>query len=351
VNIVFVYHDAPSPLAYSTAWRGEMLFKAIQKTGLHNVELISSTDFSSNSPKTINICQNSQLIVIEGSPEIDLLNMINFWKSRDKKVVVDIPISLERICNNIGLQAEGTFSIAQMYSTYQNKDNLKVEKSERFRWGLHLADCILISSLQQQAKWQITAPVKVISDFIDLDIMRDCAKYKHDSFIIGLFINEQKFDPFLQLLIDLIIEKFPNVKWLPICEKFQLSNLKIDSIISDLPVGLSKQWPASISLIDLGIFWDYQSIRGKYYRNILELMALKIPWVLNEQKGYQDLTKYGLIIENRNNWQSTILEIIQNIIDDKSNTEDGFLYSIGHNIEDHIHEILNAFSEIIKIPS
>jgi hypothetical protein len=351
VNIVFVYSSANFSLANNFTWRGEMLHRSIKKTGLHNVRLISSDDFSKSSNNNNADCLSSQLIVIEGSPEIDLLNLIHFWKSRGKIVVVDIPISSEKYCGSLNLPSDGSFSISQIYSNFQNQDFAKIDQSDKFRWGLHLADCILVSSVQQQTRWQSSAPIRIIPEFIDIDMMRDIARFKHESFIIGLIANKSDIDPSLQTVIATIETKFPKVKWLPICDPQLLSGLKPASIITTLPAGFSQQWPGPAPLIDMGIFWDDQIVRGEFYHNVLEFMSLKIPWVLNDPKGYQDLIKYGLMILNNKNWQSSILELVQKTILGVINTEEGYLFSIGHNIEDHIHEIITTFSEIIKIRS
>jgi hypothetical protein len=350
VNIVFVYNDDVISPANSSAWRGEMFYKAIKKTGLHSVELIKSSDFLKNSTKSNVVCTTSQLIVIEGSPDLDLLTIVNYWKSRGKKVAVDITISSERFCNDSSPAPESAFSIAHMYSNYQNRDFANIDQADRFRWGLHLADCILVSSLQQQLHWQVTAPVKLIREYIDLDIIRDTVKFKHDLLVIGIISNLQTIDPLLQSVLNAIGLQYPQVKWLPIIINQKHLNVKSESIISNLPSGLTSQWPNPTSLMDLGIFWDVQSVRGEFNQNILEFMALRIPWALNDQKGYHEFTNYGLMIQSKKNWQSSLIEMVQKIIINASDTEKGYLYAIGHNIEDHVHEILTTFAEIIKIP-
>lgn len=351
MNIAFIYHDATKQTVNPCAWRGELLYKSIKKTGLHNVELINSDVFSFNLKKAGDICQSSQIVVIQGSPEIDLLTIINYLKSRGKKVVVDIPMSSERVCRTVSLPTETAFSISQMYSTYQNKDMVKVDQSERFRWGLHLADSILVSSDQQQTYWQASAPVRVIPEYMDFTSIRDIVKIHHEPMVFGILSNLSALDSTQESIIKFVNQKYSDAKWLVLGENQFIEELPLEAFLTNLPSGVSSNWPALLSIIDVVFVLDNQPVKGEFYRNLLELMAIKIPWVLNDQKGYLDFSKYGLIIKNNKNWQSTLNEIVKQLLIGNTLSEESYLHSIGQNIDDHIYEIISIFSDIIKIPS
>ena len=350
MNIVFVYHYAISKNIDFQPWRGIMYHDAIKKTGLHQVDLIQSQDLCKNTQQTNYLCSQSQIIIIEGSPDIDLLSVVNYWKSKGKKVLIDIPLTSERICSECQLPAESTFSITQMYNKYQNKDNEIVGQSERFRWGLHLADRILVSSNMQQSNWQLSAPVKVIPEFIDIGNLLENKHYLHNPLVIGIFSSQEVIDPTLDSVKNIISSNFSSSKLL-LFQEMEFSSSKNPGIFFDPSLqSNSTNWVGLLSTIDLCVFWDLQPERGKYYRNILETMSMKIPWILNEQKGYQDLSKYGLIIKNHRNWQASIIDKIEHINEQNSILEEGYLHSLGLNIDDHIYEILAFFSEILKNP-
>lgn len=351
MNIVFVYHDATKLSTTSCAWRGEMLYNAIKKTGLHNVDYVNSTDFVPNNHKNNAVLQASQIIIIEGSPEIDLLTMINFWKSKGKKVVVDIPVSHEEICSSICSRSESAFSITQMYSKYHNSDLGKVDKSERFRWGMHLADSILVSSDQQQSRWQISAPVRIIPEYIDFESIEGVSKSKHEQLTIGLFSNQSDHDQSLKSIIEHAISLNSRIKWLPLSENNYLLDSFSATKTNNIPAELLTNYSGLFSQIDLAIIFDDRPVKGEFYRIILELMALRIPFILNDQKGYQEVSKYGLIINNRPAWLSNFSDMIKKPVDEIKGSEEGYLFSIGHNVDDHIHEILAIFSDILKIPT
>jgi hypothetical protein len=351
VNIVFVRTNATFSKINNSAWRGIMIFNTLRKMGLHNVELINSLDFSNKTREANSVCNNSNLIVIEGSPEIDLLNTINHWKSRGKKVIVDIPLLSESQCEYLYPKSEGLFSISQIYSDYHSNESKGPDQSEKFRWGLHLADCILVSSLVQQELWSVTAPVRVIPEFIDFDALRDKVRIKDETFVVAVSLNRSESDEFLESVIDRINNKYPRTKWLNLCLPNNSINLKNEISRSDFPDGISDIWPDFLPLVDLGLFWDTQLLRGAFYRNILELMGLHIPWVLNDARGYQDLSKYGLIVHNHMNWYEVLDTIIQKSIMHITDTDEGYLYAISQNNEDHIQEVITAFSEILKTPS
>jgi vacuolar-type H+-ATPase subunit F/Vma7 len=328
-----------------------MLFNALRKMGLHTVELLQSNDFSIRTKEANLACNNSNLIVIEGSPEIDLLNTINHWKSRGKKVIVDIPLLSESQCQHLHPKSEGLFSISQIYSNYHSTESKVLDQSEKFRWGLHLADCIIVSSLVQQEAWSVTAPVRVIPEFIDFDSLRDKVRIKDTSFIVAIASNSFEKDDFLESVINRINEKYPKTKWLNISGLNSKLNLTNEVTLSDFPVGVSNLWPDFLPIVFLGFFWDANILRGSFYRNILELMSLHIPWVINDSRGYQDLSKYGLIIHNHMNWYDILDTAIQKSVMHINDSDEGYLYALSQNNDDHINEILTAFSEILKTPS
>jgi hypothetical protein len=328
-----------------------MIFSTLRKMGLHNVELINSEDFCKKSHDSNLVCSNSNLIFIEGSPEIDLLNTINHWKSRGKKVIVDIPLLSESQCQYLYPKAEGLFSISQIYSDYHSNESKGPDQSEKFRWGLHLADCIFVSSLVQQEQWSVTAPVRVIPEFIDLDGIGDKVRIKDESFVVAIASNISEPDEFLESVINKVNEKYPKTKWLNLNAPHVKLKLNREYKPAEYPSGISTLWPDFLPIVDLGFFWDTQLLRGLYYRNILEMMGLHIPWILNDSRGYQDLSKYGLIIHNHMNWYDVLDEMIHKSVNQISNSDDGYLYAISQNIDDHIQEVLTAFSEILKTPS
>ena len=351
MNIVFVNTNATYSKFNNSVWRGFLLFNTLRKMGLHNVDLINSVDFTNRTKDAKQVCDNSNLIVIEGSPEIDLLNNINHWKSRGKKVIVDIPLLSESQCQYLYPKSEGLFSISQIYSDYHSNEGKGPDQSENFRWGLHLADCILVSSLVQQELWSVTAPVKVIPEYIEYDSLRDIVRIKDESLIIAIAINNHEQDDFLESVLARISEKYPKTKWLNISSSNIKPKLKNEVTASDFPSGIARSWPGFLPIVDLGFFWDSQILRGTFYRNILELMSLHIPWILNDSRGYQDLSKYGLIIHNHLNWYDILDNEIKKSMLHITESDEGYLYSISQNNDDHINEILTVFTEIIKRPS
>ncbi len=348
MNIVFVNLDEKSSPGFTPVWRGISIYNALKRTGLHNVSLLSSCDFESNNEISKNVCHCAQLILIEGSPAIDLLTTINYWKSHDKKVVVDIPLCIENNSALLQQSLEKSSSISQIYTNFHNKNISKTNQFERFRWGIHLADCILVSTPQQKIKWQVTAPVTVFPEFIDLDQIRDLAKYKHDSFVIGLFRDQPVDDQLLNNVICFIQREFPRVKWLALDSQNLPTICLSSNRLSKMPQGLSSNWPAPLSLTNLVIFWENQEKKGAFSRYILESMATRIPWILNNQKGYRDIKKYGLIIDEHLHWETVLKDYISSIHDANLDIEDGYVYSISQNLDDHIYEIMSVFSKLIK---
>lgn len=351
MNIAFIYDDNSQTLSSYPRWRGWMFYNAIKKTSLHIVDILSSTNFSLNNHYALEACSDKQIIVIEGSFQIELLDTINFWKSRGKVVVVDIPLEANSRCRNSLPQTGDSYPLGGFYSIHSRAEFEVMDNTQKFRWGLHLADAILVSSPDQKEQWQSTAPVKIIPEYINLDLLRDLVKINHKEIVIGFLgeINNPQNDELLSI-VSRICELYPNVQWLPLTEEQnKFSSLLPKSSKAELPVGTTNKWPHPLMLVDIGLIWSSQTLPGEKYRNILEFMALKIPWISNDIRGYQGINRYGLMAQTYNDWEKSITDLIVHLDDYNQECEkEPFLYAMSQNIDDHIHEILIILSEFWK---
>jgi len=340
VNIVFVKYDIDPTFPTPYSWRGEMLFKALRKNSRNSVKLISFTHFSENSTLAQTSCSDAQILVIQAYPSIDLLNVVSYWKSRGKKIVVDIPLDIELLYyanEDYGCQPK---SLSRMYTNIQSNHNKTLNQIEKFRWGLHLADLILVTSFNQIEKWQSAAPVQVFPEYIDLDSLNNATREQSNDFHVAFFFGCQTNNLKSNALVQTIKESFPEsiIHFINFeNENSQTKNFQSLCTRIESPIKYK-----------LAAFVDEFSIRGIFYRNILEFLSLRIPFLLNEDKGYQDLAKYGLIIESKGKYINQIINTFSQIKNDATLNDEGYLFAIGQNIDDHINNLLINFSELIK---
>lgn len=352
MNIVFVSVEKIESENNNFQWRGFMYTNLINKVGLHSAVIIKSHEFTNLTPYSLEVCNRANLIIIEGSPDVDLLTTIHHWKSRGKKVVVDIPMSAEEKCRKTELTTSNGFRlVTSVLSNFGNGNDTNPNLAENFRWGLHLADYIFVSSTYQQDYWLATAPVKVIPEFFEYDSLNELSRQPMDPLIVYLSSNSTEHEPKLNLIINLINENYTNARFLTFDKVNSITGISPLLTSSNLPLENLMNWKSLLSIINFGIFWDTYLLRGIYYRNILEFMGARIPWLLNDKKGYQGISKYGLIMDSTNNWQTHLLDLLKRSNQKIKETEDGYIFAIGHNIDDHIHEILSIFSDIIRSPS
>lgn len=346
MNIVFVKSDIDNSSSMPYSWRGELMYRAIKKNGLHSAIIISIAELITNSSAINKTCSSSQLIFIQAFPDLDLLNIVNYWKSRDKKVVVDIPLCTELLFFNNGDYSNKSNQLVKVYSDFQNNNLQKLDQMEKFRWGLHLADLIILSSHGQMERWQTAGPVKVIPEFVELDSISSITRVKNKQINIGIFSNtDDEKDPISEI-IDPLIHDFPESK----INHFHLKKFQ-DCENEKESKENSPFFHGNPIDFDLGVFIDTWPLRGIFRRNILEFLALNIPFLLYENNGYQDLAKYGLIIKDSLTWRNQIIGRVQKSEKSSVTNDDGYIYAIGQNIDDHINYVLNIFSEIIKSSS
>jgi hypothetical protein len=220
---------------------------------------------------------------------------------------------------------------------------------DKFKWGVHLADAILVSSPTQVEHWQSTAPVKIVPECIDLEGLRNLSKTKNSDMVIGLFTtSSMNFEEFSNLHISLTSLE-SRFLWLPMNRE----NTQIKEIIKGfeylLPDYFPEEWPHPISLVDLALFWNFETPYPGFCRNVFELMAVRIPWISAPTKIDQSILKYGLIASTSQDCGQILRTAISNGKPDMFNSlDEANFIAIGHNVHDQIHNIINIFVEILK---
>lgn len=286
--------------------------------------------------------------MIEGSIDVDLLFTVNYWKARGKTLVVDIPLSAELELNQYLAYKDVSFSLSNLYANLSNNTVNSVTAWDKFKWGVHLAHAVLVSSPSQFDHWQSTAPVKVIQEFINLDDLRDLSKTRNTKSVIGLFTAgsavAEDFEKISQKL-----ESLNGVfEWMHLNPRSENSKNDFSSgLNSSYPVSL--KWPNPLSLISYAVFLNYQNPIPGLYRNALELMTLKLPWLSGPVIMDPSISKYGLITSDYQElYERLERAITSGKLDYPSILDEAYFYAIGNNIDDHIHHVLNVFSEIQK---
>ncbi len=74
---------------------------AINRIGWHHANLLDLDSFAQNTPEAQKICADSDLLVIHRYLYGPILEAIEFWKARDKKVVVDFDQAINYLTPDI----------------------------------------------------------------------------------------------------------------------------------------------------------------------------------------------------------------------------------------------------------
>lgn len=347
LNISFVANDSSLLFSSPIEWRGKLLFKAIKKNRINTSHLFCYDDFSKGDNVLCEILNSSQLFILEASLRNDFIEIINFLKSKNKKVVVDIPYITDILeLTNIQSNEQKPLS-SRLFSSQQVYNSQCIDEKTSFRWALNLADNILVTSDKQYEKWQCCTPIKIFPELFDASALETISSQEHEITNLGIFLIGNEIENIFFEFLEFIDQKFKNVvlNFINIPQfgnSFEISQ-KIDKTyqtITDLN---------QIQSMDVGVFWDTQLVRGIFTRNILEFLYKKKPIIINNTKGYLDLAKYGLIIEENQNWKSDFADQILNYNEHSSALENGYLYSISRSVDDNINPILRHFSEIMKV--
>ncbi len=346
MNISFIAENACHLSTSPIEWRGKLIFKAIEKNELHKATIISYEDFFKGGKNYLDTLVAKQLFILEASLRTEFIDIINLLKAKGKKVLIDIPVATDILELSNNQQVEPKLSPSLFISNHNLNNAQKLDEQTAFRWGLNLADGILVSSDFQLEKWKCCPPIKLIPEYIVQSPLENLIQQESEWINIGLFYCGNETDNHLLEIWDNIQKKFKNAK-INIIQIPQLEKIS-EKIVQQLNNPQIFTNYEQIFSMDIGIFWDVLPVRGIFTRNVMEFLYKQKPIIINSAKGYHDTAKYGLIIEGCRDWQSDVFDIIHNFKNKSSITEKGYLYTISRSMDANINSVIHHFADILK---
>jgi hypothetical protein len=334
---------------------------AINRIGWHSAHLLDLDSFIQNTPEAQRICVSSDLLVIHRYLYGPILQAVEYWKARDKKVVVDFDQAINFLTPDISSHSfwvDGNPLAASVHSGVAQTQQVKIEPVplEQFKWGLRLIDAAVVSSMRLVVDWSPFANVYEIPDYLNTD-QYPVYKQAHEKVWIGL-ANGARFTSIknsgLLKALEGICLKHPQVQVVLIGSEASntLPVLNIDpSQVVIPPSNLFNEWVNILLKVDLGlvpIYGDYDLRLGRI--NLLEFMVSKIPWIASSQPAFREFSRFGRLVANSSDaWETAILKVMDNMNDLQVwAAGEPFLFALSQDVNENIDKVLKLFTYILN---
>ena len=332
---------------------------AINRIGWHRANLLDLDSFVQNTPTAQKICAASDLLVIHRYLYGPVLQTLEYWKARNKKVIVDFDQVINHFSPDIASYSFslGGKSLANFghAGPIQGSDPEEIPL-EQFKWGLGLIDAAIVASTGLMVDWAQFADVHEIPDYLNTD-QYPGFKQSHENEIWIGFGNGTRMASVrksgLLSALENICRQRLQVK-LILCDwgnsEGESLAIQPSQLVSYLPNSL-EEWADILPRLDLALLpicGDYDLRLGRI--NLLEFMISKIPWLASNQLSFRELSRYGRLVQNSTEaWEAAILKAVDNIeVLRKKASGEPFLFALSQDVNENIDKVLKLFIYILN---
>lgn len=358
MNIVFIHSNFILD-QYQVLWRCTNIANAIERTGIHHAALMDISSFISNDKNCQKICSEADLIVIHRYDVGPVLQSALFWKSQNKKIVLDIDEA-------IGLMSEEMeqyrFWFKGVVPSHFFSSEVPIVKItpppiQQIAWAMMQMDATTVSSERLAGDYEEYGKVLVVQDYLDFDQYLVKKASHKDEIWIGFGGDSI---PFLTFEQSGLAEALEEVCKLRQQVRLFLGNMPTELMQRiDIPIHQKviyswvppEDWALYLANIDIGIApatseYDLRASKNR----VLEYLALKIPWIASNHLPYRELSGFGLMVENtKEDWIQNLLLTIDSLNYYKKKAErEPYLYALSHDINENIGKILKVYDSILK---
>lgn len=355
--ITYIHSTSPAD-ALRVQLRCRNFADAINRIGWHSANLLDLDSFLQNTPKAQGLCAASDLLVIHRYFYGSVLQAVEYWKARGKKVIVDFDQAINYLPPELHshsfweedtpLQRSSETGVSQQHECVSNP-------LEQFKWGLGLIDAAVVSSMRLVVDWSPFANVYEIPDYLNID-QYPAFKQVHEKILIGLTngirttsINNSGL---LKALKNVCCDR-SDVQVIWIGEEGEagcLADIPSSQLLIQ-PSTLLDEWANILLRLDLGlipIYGDYDLRSSRI--TLLEFMISKTPWIASTHSSLREFSHYGKLIENSSSvWETAILHAVDHLeLFQRKAAAEPFLFALSQDVNQNIDKVLKLFTYILN---
>ncbi len=331
---------------------------AINRTGLHRANLLEMDAFIQNSAVAQKMCAESDILVIYRYLFGSIFTAIQYWKAREKKVIVDFDQAINYLTPEMpgySFWVEGAPLANHGYREMHVDNKIDPPALEQFKWGLGMVDAATVPSARLADDWAQYTTIYEVPDYLNTSQYPISPKYDQNEIWIGLGQNTQ-FSSFINsglcVAMEKICKQYPQVR-LAICEQKNNGHTRLNIDPAQMVIYSPyefDEWMNILLKLDMGlapIYGHFDQRIGPI--NLLEFMIAKIPWVATEQLTFHELTQYGTWVQNSpGEWETAIHNIVSRLdVYQKKAIREPFLFALCQDVRANIDKVLRVYAGII----
>lgn len=356
--VTYIYSNCPQD-QIKVQLRCRNFVDAINRTGSHSANLLDIDSFIENSAEAQKLCAGSDIIVIYRYLFGPILKIIQYWKARDKKVIVDFDQAINYLTPEHPGHSFWMQGVPPENCFIGNKfleNPIDPIPLEQFKWGLGMVDAATVSSARLADDWAQLTTIYEIPNYLNTYQYPALNQAKENEVWIGLG-NSAPYASFkksgLLAAMENVCRKRPQVR-LILCglEKGLGKELDIHpDQIKIYPLHLFEEWVNILLKLDIGLapgIGDFDLRLSSI--DLLEFMISKIPWVASDQLASHKLLQYGRWVPNSPEaWENAILGIVDQLnVSQKKASREPFLYALSQDVSVNIDKVLKVYTSIIS---
>jgi hypothetical protein len=356
--ITYIYSNNPAD-ALRVHLRCRNFADAINRIGWNSANLLDLEAFIQNTPEAQAVCEASDLLVIHRYLYGPVLQAIEYWKARDKKVIVDFDQAINYLTPDIPVHSfwmESEPLQAQAEGARVTARPTDASPLEQFKWGLGLIDAAVVSSMRLVVDWSPFTDVYEIPDYLNTDQYPAYKQAHEDKIRIGIANGARSTsikNSGLSAALNNICQTNPNVE-VVLCGLTDDVHDFLDVPASQITIhrsGLFDEWASTLLSLDIGlipIYGDYDLRLSRI--NLLEFMISKTPWIASSQPSFREFSRYGRLSSNSSNgWEQAILTSINNLRPLQAwASAEPFLFALSQDVNENIDKVVKLFTYILN---
>lgn len=332
---------------------------AINRVGWHTANLLDLNSFIQNTPDAQRICAESDLLVIHRYLYGPVLRAVQYWKARDKKVVVDFDQAINYLVQELpghSFWMEGMPEEDCITGLRFQERAIDPIPLEQFKWGLGLVDAAFVSSARLADDWAHYTNVQEIPDYLNTDQYPALKQDHENETWVGLY-NNTNYNSLKNSGLLAALEKIgrerPQVK-LVVCDSEALNAEMLGmppAQVITYPPYLFEEWANILPKLDLGL----APICGDYDLRcsgigLLEFMVTKIPWIASDLAPFRSFSSYGSIVQNSpSDWEVAIMNVVDHLgAYRKKAAGEPFLFALSQDVNGNIDRVLKVYATILN---
>lgn len=354
MKVTYIYADRPADQIRIQV-RCKNMADAINRTGIHHANLLDLNSFIQNTPQAKKICGESDLLIIYRYIYGPVLTAIQYWKARDKKVIIDFDQAFNFLTANKPAYSFWYEGIPLDGLDFEDATIIDPTPIEQFKWGLALVDGATVPSARLVDDWSRFTTVYKVLDYINTHHYPTSDHTHGNEIWIGPG-SRVDCDCFEKSGLRAAMENICHV-----CPQVKLVLVGMEEISNTINVRPEQRREYSVhsfeDWVDVSLHLDVglMPVSGEYdlrlsSYDLLEFMISKTPWIASEEMNFQNLSQYGQWVRNTPEaWESAILRTIEQLdAYQRKAVGEPFMFALNQDVGANISRILKVYDSIIR---